>query len=192
MLRNLYCCTLFVLVIGCTAISQPKNVTLIVYTDFIDPQKTYDTLINNFTQSGLVDSLKITGRPIFINTLRFDIDTLKVNHFGISIADVQDKISKTTKSHANRELMEEFIKTDGNENIPISSLVKVYSISDYYKPELFLPEPNVYYYNDKRCVKVQFYCQPRSKKRLTKFINSYLSNYSGSYAEESITWEFLK
>ncbi|MBN1181084.1 MAG: hypothetical protein JXB49_02275 [Bacteroidales bacterium] len=158
----------------------------------MNPQKTYDSLRNDFTNSGLIDSLKIIGRPITVSSIHFHIDTSIIKKYNVSIGNVKEQIAVMDKSTTLNELMDQFIINDSGQKVPIHTFIEFKLMSEYYEPEIYVPNPEVYYYHDKKAVKIELYCKKENEKKLIEFVSRNISDYSHRYNNEYWSWEVVK
>jgi len=171
------------------------QLSLIIYTDFMNPKSTYDSLRKDIMFTGLVDSIIIIGIPIVIPVFSIQIDSLKTNQFGISYDDIYDKIKESAiVSNSFNELQNIYMKTKSDQKIPISAFVSFYTSQDYYKPEIFKPKPESFYYQGIKAVKIEFYYEKRNEKALNEYIKSNIDDYSDviNFNYDKIEYEIVK
>ncbi|MBW1294999.1 hypothetical protein [Aquimarina litoralis] len=175
MTRISYFIIFFLTFNSCASYQKNEILELIVRNEFLDPPKAYDMLIEDFVKTGLIDSLKIIGRPISIPKLEFEIDTLRIHQMGISMSLIQENLKKIDPSKGIDEIIHQYITTESGQEIPLSAVCKAYLKAGYYKPEIFASIPETYYYKDEKVVKIVFYPKKDNTKRLIEFTNEYFN-----------------
>jgi hypothetical protein len=107
----------------CSSSDQPAIVNIIVYEDFADQKKTYDSLVQDFNESELVDSIKIIGRPVSVPVVKFKFDTLRVERYGVDFKEI-DSLVKTLshKSFDIDKLNNMLVDGYDGVKIPISAI----------------------------------------------------------------------
>ncbi|MCP4179852.1 MAG: hypothetical protein GY756_18990 [bacterium] len=184
--------TLLILSLNINCNSDKSTVvSLIDYTSYVEPSKTYDSMRKDYTRSGLTDSLKIIGHAIFEPVIKFRIDTLLVNRYGVSLEKLQEKIATFKKLKSIKEIENERIITDSGAEIPITAIISIHYTSGHYKPEIFLPKPERYKYKGRRAVIIEIYFKKKNQKKLIEFIKSNFHKYSDSYTFD-FEYEILK
>jgi hypothetical protein len=179
MVKHSYFIILILLLVSDYTNAQSDTVNLIVYTYFVNPQATYDSICKDFTQSGLVDSLKIIGRPILVPAIVFKIDTLRVKMCGISMAELQGKIKRIDKLKPLKELEKQLVIADASgRQIRFETFTSICFQAEYYRPEIYLPKPESFKYHGIIAVKIEFYCKNANKKKLVELIKSNIHRYS--------------
>ena len=172
--------------------SKSDNISLIISTDFVNPRSTYDSIITNIIKTGFADSIKVFGRPLQESRLSIEIDTVRADLFKVPLELLYDKILRKTDSikniqEFNRLLIE---NRDGNK-IPLSSFVSLVRTQDYYKPEIFIPEPEVFYYRGNRAVKIEIYPGRGYKDKLIKFIENNLQSHADVLDNRRISIDYV-
>jgi hypothetical protein len=158
------------------------QLNLIIYTDFINPKSTYDSLRKDIMLTGLADSITITGMPIMVPAIYIQIDTTKANLLGIAPDDIYDKIEKSDKdNNFINELQKMYIKNKSGQMIPIANIISIHYSLDYYMPEVFKPSPDTFCYQGIRAVKVELYCQKRNEKKLGEYIKGHIDDYADGF-----------
>lgn len=193
MIKFTYCVFLILMISSCVGSTKKVgNVDLIFYTYFTNPKETYDSLITDFTRSGLVDSIKIIGRPITVPSLDIQIDTAAAHRYGILLETLKEKIDMLHQLASPDELSEQFVINKSGQKIPVPAFLEVYIKPEQYKPKIFIPKPEVYHYKDQRAVKMEIYCKRKNEKKLIEFIQSRVPDYSGEFVDEAWRFEFIQ
>ncbi len=174
MIRFIYYTILFLSINSCANGQKTETLEIIIYNKFVDPQKEFDALIEDFMATRLVDSLKILGRPIKTPSIKFEIDTLRATQLGISLNLAEENLKNIYQLKNTDEILNQSIVNESGQKIPISLFCKIYMKWEYYKPKIFIPNPEIYNYKDRSVVKIEFYLKNNNKKRLIEFINSYI------------------
>ncbi len=175
------------LVFSCTTPKQAV-VNLIVYTDFVNPKSTYDSLVKDINQLELVDSIKIIGRPLSVSAIEIQIDTLRANKYGVSIEEIKNKTGIVNENRSQlSELMNSYILAKTGESIPVSAVATYYFVMKNYKPQIFIPRTEGYKHKDRRAVKVELYCKRNKEYEAIKFLTDSISNYSDVFG-----WEYQR
>ena len=192
--RFIWYTLLIVLVSSCVSKSKLRSVDLIIYTEFFNPQETYDSLTNDFMESGLVDSVKIIGMPIELPTLDIQIDTMAVRRYEISFDTLNNCIEniKNNGVKVSNGLLNHPLVNESGQRIPLSAVSKVYYQLEYYKPQIFMPEPVVFYYKNAHAVKVELYSIKKHEKNLIELIMNRVPDYSGNFISGQWEFEVLK
>ena len=190
MIRLIYYTFLIPLISACVGGAKMSNIGLIFYTDFVNPQKTYDSLVNDFMLTGLADSIKIIGRPVTVSCLDIRIDTPVVKEYGISLEKLKDKVESINKLKTLDELSEQYVISESGQKIPFGAFSKIYVKPGYYKPGIFIPEPEVYYFNNRRVVKMELYCKRKNEKELIELIKNRIPDHSDKYVNPE--WQIVK
>ncbi len=188
--KLIYYILLIPLISACVCGTKMSNIGLIFYMDFVNPQKTYDSLVNDYMLSGLTDSIKIIGCPIMVSSLDIQIDTQAVKEYGISFETLKDKVGSINKLKTFYELSEQYVINESGQKIPFGAFSKIYVKPEYYKPGIFIPEPEVYYFNNRRAVKMELYCKRKNEKELIESIKSRIPDYSDKYVNTE--WQIIK
>jgi hypothetical protein len=157
---------------------QQNRVNLIIYSDFAEPKKVYTSLIDEISELKLTDSIKVIGRPLMENTIDIQIDTAKAMEFGLTVAEVREKISVSNKFDIIDELIYMSITTNLGSKIPLSAIASYHLSCNYYKPHIFVLTPENYYLKGKKAVKIEFYCMNGKKKELIEFIKNNMDRIS--------------
>lgn len=171
------------------------QLSLIIYTDFINPKSTYDSLRKDIMLTGLADSLAIIGMPIMVPTIDIKIDSIKATQLGISPNDIYNKINESTSEiNSLIEIQNMYIKNKSDQMIPIANIVSLYSSLDYYMPEIFKPSPDTFCYLGIRAVKIELYCQKKNKKKLGEYIRDHIDDYADgfNYIYYKIKYEIVR
>lgn len=192
MIRLLLYTVMMVVITSCVSSSKIRSLDLILYDDFSNPKDTYDSLRIDLMELGLVDSLKIIGRPIRENVIEIRLDTLRLLTLDFSLEVVEDEIIKIDNYKKNLNIADYTIANKSGREIPISEFSQMYIESNYYKPEIFITEPAVFFYNNSKVVKIELYCKKRNEKELTKFIMSTIPNYSYDFSNRDWRFEIVK
>jgi len=175
------------LVFCCKA--QQKALNLIVYTEFENPQSTYDSIVDNVINQQLADSIRIIGCPLNSKLTEIQIDSLKLKEFGITEDMVWEKIATAQNPDNINELMELKITRDQGQEIPINSFISFYYITTYYKPEIYITEPSIFFFKNRRAVKIQFYYKQGVRNQLIDFIQKNIDKFSNTGIKTE--YEFL-
>ncbi len=183
---------LLFIISSCSGTTPSRTVNIIIYTNFINPKKTYEALNNEFLKSNLIDSLKVIGLPIFVGSYEILLDTVAIEQHNISLENLEVRLQKLRDSISGNVLSKQVITNESGKQIPLSAFAKIHLKSGYYKPEQFVPEPKVFYYQDKRAVKLELYCSKKNKKQLIEFIKNILPEYSKDFIEPQWQFEIVK
>ncbi|TSE06345.1 MULTISPECIES: hypothetical protein [Aquimarina] len=166
---------------------------IIIYTDFLNPQQTYDQIRNNMMQTGLIDSLKIIGRPITVSSLDIQIDSVAVQQLEISVEDLENKIEAIyTSKISPSDVMHQSINNNSGKKIPISAFSKIMIKPINYEPKIFIPLPEVYYHEDKKAVKIECYHKKKNRKKLLEFIQKTMPKYADEFSLLKIDFEIIQ
>ncbi|SEL99736.1 hypothetical protein SAMN04487910_3852 [Aquimarina amphilecti] len=176
MIKIIYYTIFLLLIDSCSAYQKKETLEIIVSNKFLNPQKEYDVLIDDFTATDLIDSLKIIGRPIKIPSLQYKIDTLRAVKLGIQLNVLEENFKKINQLKNIDDILRQNIINESGQKIPISSICKIYKTFEYYKPNVFIPKPEIYNYKNDTVVKIEFYLKNGNRKKLIKFSKKYLNN----------------
>ncbi len=155
---------------GCSTQKSAKQVSVIIYSDFFYPQKNYDSLITDFLESNMIDSVKAVGAPIKKHRWIFQIDSLVAFQYGLEIEELDKKIA-SIRGKSIEEIHRATLVNKSGQTIPLSAVSRVYGKSYYYRPKVYLPEPSSFKYKDRKAVKIQLYTRKGNKKKLREFIS---------------------
>lgn len=161
-----------------------ETLEVIVYNKFFNPQKEYDALIEDFTATSLIDSLKIIGRPIEIPSIKFEIDTSRVIEVGIPFNVIDEQLKKWSQLNDINEISNQVVTNEPGQKIPLSFICKFYIKAEYYKPEVFIPTPKAFDHEGFSVVKIEFYLKSKDKKKLIEFIKNYANKGANKWEME--------
>ncbi len=172
-----------------------KEVNVIVYSDFFYSQKNYDSITTEFLKSDLVDNLQIVGRPIKKSYLTFQIDTMAITRYDLAIEAVDKKID-SIREKSIEEISQAWVTSKSGQRIPLSVISKVYATWNYYRPDIYLPEPSSFKYQDRKAIKIKLYTKKRNTRKLRAFaskkVMEFLNTAKASYDEFEILNESFK
>lgn len=193
MKRLMYATVLPLLISSCAGSSTLSNVDAIVYTDFTHPKETYDSLRMDFLQSNLVDSIKIIGYPIQEQVIDIQLDTARALQLGLSLEAIKDTL-EIARSKLDTEVLKGSITFRNNlgQEIPLSAFSKIMLVLEYYEPNVYIPSPEIFFFEDKRAIKMVFYCKKRDQKKLIELISSKLYDYSHNFIHSEWKFEVVK
>ncbi len=185
---------LFSVLIGfCSSTNQQGLVNIILYGNFVEPQKTYDSLIYDFTATELVDSIKITGKPLLVPVINFNIDTIRAEKYGMDVKKIQELTKNISYENFNENRLNNlFISNLDGKKIPITAVTEVVLNRQYYKPEMYQPVPECYKYNGECVAKIELFCQKKNVKKLAKFALENMKKYAAHFAIENWRFEIIK
>ncbi len=166
-----------------------NQISLIVYSEFTNPQITYESLIEHLHQSKLVDSLTIIGRPIRLPETTIEFDTALVQRYGVSFDSLEYRI-KNLRSH--KDLLEQEIMNESGQKIPFSAFSTLSTTLTFYKPKTFLPLPTIHKYNGRHAVEVKIYCKHKNESELISLLKNYISTNSDEFIDEDWEIEIVK
>ncbi len=170
---------IFLLLTFIACSSQTHTVNLVIYSNFADPKEAYDSLRNDFTQSGIIDHLRIIGSPIIEPFIDMKIDTFRVNHYGIPYEEMMDTLTKAANNSDNiDEILRSSVKTQTGETVPVSAFVTFEMTKGYYEPGIFIPEPEIFYYKGREAVNIQLFTTKKNQKAMIKYIRKNMDNYA--------------
>jgi hypothetical protein len=177
----------------CSSSDQPAIVNIIVYEDFADPKKTYDSLVQDFNESELVDSIKIIGRPVSVPVVKFKFDTLRVERYGVDFKEI-DSLVKTLshKSFDIDKLNNMLVDGYDGVKIPISAISDIILEQEHYRPEIFLPTPECFKFKNECVVKVELFCKRKNMRKLINFIQENIPKYTTGFTNENWRYEIVK
>jgi hypothetical protein len=169
---------LITFLINCSE-SKEHKINLYIYTDFINPLKTYIALKEDLVNTNYLDSLKVIGRPLFEQELVIQLDTPRVMSYGFDFdtlnANIADKIG-TIKNVVDIENIR--LKNKSGFYMLLGQIAELKMAQGYFEPEIFLPQPEVYYHNGRSAVKLELYYKHGTKKKLIAYIRENIEKYS--------------
>ncbi len=179
--------------------SKDKCINLIIYTDFFNPLKTYKNLKEDLVNTGYIDSMKVIGRPLYKPEIVVQFDTVKVIAYGFDIdtiaAITADSIISVKNIHDIQRIM---FRNKSGFMISLSEISVLLERNSYYEPDIFLPDPKVYYYKGRSAVKLQLYYKKAMKKKLIEYIHGNIQNHSDAlnlgwdgYGFDKIEYEII-
>lgn len=177
---------------SCITTERSGLVNLIIYDDFINPKTSYDLIVDDFLNSGLIDSIKVEGRPIFTNSINFKIDTTLVSRYGIEIVKLDTFLNKIKKNVPLENIQHQLFNLKDGAKIPISAVCEIYLESVPHRPEIFLTKTDCYKFNNECVVKVVLYCNNRNKNKTVKFIQNNMHKYTDGFTTELWRYEIIK
>ncbi len=177
----------------CSSDDQPAIVNIIVYGDFVEPMKTYDSLVQDFNKSELTDSIKIVGRPISVPAIKFKIDTLRVKKYGVEFKELDSLIKNISDTNFDINKSNSLLLSGHNgAKIPLSALSEVILQQEYYKPEIFIPTPACFSFKNECVAKVELFCRKKNMKKLITFIQENMQKYTADFANKTWSYEIVK
>ncbi|NJO87573.1 MAG: hypothetical protein HC831_00380 [Chloroflexia bacterium] len=177
----------------CSSGNDTGIVNLIVFDDFVDPMKTYDSLVQDFKNSGLIDSVKIEGRPISVPVIKFKIDTFRVERYGVKLTEIDSLIKNLSDLNFNpNDVAHLLVSGFNSEKIPMAAISEVILEKEYYKPDIFTPTPDCFKFQNECVVKVELFCTKKNMKKLIKFINENMQQYTTDFTNETWKYEIIK
>ncbi len=157
--------------------SKANVIHLLIYHDFIKPAEIYKSLRHDIIFTNYVDSIKIIGCPVKVPVIDVEIDTARAILFGFNIKEISNQISDSLKYLSNKDdIMNKKIGYD-TLLMPISNIASFHYKLGYQEPDVFLPQPDIYYYNNKRAVRLDLYYKTDDKKKLIQYIRENIDNY---------------
>ncbi|MEM6813789.1 MAG: hypothetical protein AAF600_05275 [Bacteroidota bacterium] len=176
---------------ACGIQKTANEVNVIVYNNFFYSQKNYDSITAEFLKSDLVDSLKIVGRPIKKSYLTFQIDTLAVTRYGVAM-EVLDKKIDSIRGKSIEEVQQARVSNKSGQRIPLSAISKIYASWDYYRPDIYLPEPSSFEYQDRKAIKIKLYTKKRNTRKLRAFASKKVMEFLNTARASHYEFEILK
>jgi hypothetical protein len=158
--------------------SQPNIIKLIVYSDFMNPKVVYDSLVNEVSRLDLTDSIKIIGRPIMDEVPEILINSRFLKKFGIAEDEVRGKFDSVSKYKNIEDILKIRILDRPKNWVTFGDVASLRLKPVYYKPEIFIPNPETFYFEGRRAIKVEFYCKPMKAKKLVEYINKNMDRFS--------------
>lgn len=180
---------------ACGTQKTANEVNVIVYNNFFYSQKNYDSITAEFLKSDLVDSLHFVGLPIKKSLFAFQIDTMAITRYGIAM-EVLDKKIDSIREKSIEEISQAWVASKSGQRVPLSVISKVYATWDYYRPDIYLPEPSSFKYQDRKAIKIKLYTKKRNTRKLRAFaskkVMEFLNTAKASYDEFEILNESFK
>lgn len=175
----------------CITLAAQPGLKLVIYDDFVDPLETYETLIEKFNGTNLVDSIRIIGLPIYEPVLKFKIDSQVVELYDILYTTIEQALSKNYSSET--ELMNYMVINKSGNEIPLSAIGTLNATKENYKPDIFIPRPETYTHNGVKCVRIEFFCKKKDRQMLKLETNKILTNHiDRSYHKIGVEYDFVR
>ena len=176
----------------CKSGNQLGIVNIIIYGDIV-PEKNFDSLIYEFTETGLLDSVQVSGWPILIPKLTIEIDTLRAEHLGLNIDEIDKQIKtisydtlKTTKiDHL-------YFYSSKGRKIPLNIIADFLLSNQSYKPEIYKPAPSCFWYKRECVVKIELFCKKGNSKKLAKYALRKMQEYASTTFIGNWRFEIIK
>lgn len=191
MIRAVYFILLVLLISSCADNNMLKKVDLIIYTGFSNPKDTYNSLLERFMQSGLVDSIKIIGMPIEELFMDVQTDTTAVRRYEVSLDTLNNQIELTQNIElktVDEDSLNDLTVIESGQEVQIDAIAQFNLKPAYYKPGIFVPKPEVFYYKNRKAVKMELYCIKKHEKEVIKLIENKIRDYSATFMNNR--WEY--
>ncbi|WP_025743721.1 hypothetical protein [Aquimarina pacifica] len=167
-----------VLIVTCLSCKVDEDIHIIVYENNFIGEQAGLFFKEKLHISELIDSIKIYGTPIPANKIKTIIDTSRANQLQIPL----DQLKKYTDSVLEKNienhdlqmvLATSYTLKDGN-RIPLSNIVDFSSYSGYHEPEIFIPDPQTFYYNQKKVIYIKLLPKKGKKNLVIEHIHEQL------------------
>ena len=159
------------IIIACK--NENNTLNLIVYSKYPDPKTTFYSLYTKIFQTNLADSIIVIGSPQTESYFEIKIDTAKAEMMNIDFHSLQEMLSQSAIS--TNELFNIKIESSDSNYIPLYAFASIEAMQRPYKPEIFITQPEYYYYKNREAVKIEIFCKNKNIELLKDSINNKLS-----------------
>jgi len=175
-LQILFFLTIFA---SCASRAGANKLGIIIYTDFLYPNERFENLIADLQNTGLLDSIKVIGWPVDEGVLEFEVDSSAAKYYGIAFETLERVIDSAESLPSAMQIDHLFVENESGKQVPLSVVAATYYKQVDYKPEIFLREPEVFYYENEEAVKIELFCNRKNKKKLFRLMGDLFFEESG-------------